>query len=103
MMNMPLIERAVKLAADCFEMENIAMTNDCIRKRVIDWYNHTDISDAYELATAAWLGDYDSNVNYDSIQETTQYLFTPEVVERYERGHYHIGEIEEAMNDANWQ
>lgn len=100
MVNMNLINEAVKLAADMFEMENRTIHNKTLEKRILKWYNHTDITDAYELAAAAWLGDYTEDIDYDSIVMTKGVLFPTEPIEIQ---HFHIGEIEEALNDAEWQ
>ena len=100
MVNMNLINEAVKLAAQLFEQENIAIHNDTIKNRIIDWYNHTDITDVEELAVAAWLGDYNGSITYDSILEVKDLMFPTQPLEMQ---YFHIGEIEEAMNDAKWQ
>lgn len=100
MVNMNLIKEAVDIAAKLFEQENIAMNNDAIENRIVGWYNHTDITDAYELAVAAWLGDYNGKMNYEDVLEVKELMFPTEPLEIH---NYHIGEIEEAMKDAEWQ
>lgn len=100
MVNMNLINEAVELAARLFEQECIAIHNNTIRKRIEGWYNHTDITDAHELAVAAWLGDYNGKMTYDDILEVKEMIFPTEPLELH---NFHIGEIEEALNDAEWQ
>lgn len=100
MVNMNLINEAVKLAARLFEQEGIAVNNEAIENSAKEWYNHTDITDAEELAAAVWIGEYNPKITYGNILDLKEMLFPTEPLEMQ---HFHIGEIEEAMRDEEWQ
>lgn len=100
MVNMNLINEAVKLAAHLFEQEGVAVNNEAIEKSAKEWYNHTDITNAEELAAAVWIGEYSPKLTYENILGLKEMLFPTEPLEMQ---NFHIGEIEEALNDAEWQ
>lgn len=100
MTNMNLIERATGMVVEFFELEGTAVDTESIRKRVTEWYNHTDITEPEMLASAAWIGEYNPKIKYQSIEEAKTVLYPEEPLEVQ---NYHIGEIEEALRDADWQ
>ena len=53
MMNLMLINETVRLIVEYNDFENIYETNENIRNRVIDWYNHTEITNSEMLAAVA--------------------------------------------------
>lgn len=125
MMNMRLIEEAVKLVVDLFEAEGIMENTDTIRARAIEWYNRTEIVDAEMLAAATITGSYQVGITWDDLlnwkefyfpsiplEETLAriggYLFDdiedfPSCEEMIAMENFHIGEIEAAQRDAMWQ
>lgn len=124
MMNMRLIEEAVKLVIDLYEAEGIMEATDTIRARAINWYERTEIVDAEMLAAATITGSYQVGTSWDDllvwkefyfpstpIEETIAriggYQFDEDVLgfeeEMLAMENFHIGEIEAAQRDAMWQ
>lgn len=101
MTNYKLIKEVVKTVSFLYEAKRITETNNSIEKRVLNWYNHTDIADFEMLVAAAWIGDYNLNITYDIIETVRDMLFSPSPLEGLTN--YHIGEIEEALHDEKWR
>lgn len=96
MTNMALINQVVKEVVYLYEAEHITENSDSIKRRTLNWYNHTDIADFETLVAAVWLGDYNKSVDYDVIIATRDMLF-PQIPVEYTN--FHIHEIEEALDD----
>lgn len=130
MMNMRLIEEAVKLVIDLYEAEGIMEATDTIRTRAINWYERTEIVDAEMLAAATITGSYQVGIFWDELLSWKEFYFpsTPieETIAKIGGYHFdndtmdwlnsamedeamlamenfHIGEIEAAQRDAMWQ
>lgn len=129
MINMRLIDEAVKLVVDLFEAEGIMESTATIRARAIEWYNKTEIVDAEMLAAATITGSYQVGTSWDDLLNWKEFYFpsTPieETIARIGGYHFdeetfdwlnsamedemlamenfHIGEIEAAQRDAMWQ
>lgn len=101
MTNWKLIDNVVDCLTAIYEAEHIMETRATLQKRVIDWYNHTDITDEQMLIAAAWLGVYDPSIKYEEIEDAKDALFL-EIYFPFEYTEIHIGEIEAALNDARW-
>ena len=99
MLNYSLIERAVVLVNEYHEANHICVNSDVICKQVTDWYNHTDIADEVILASAViGIGDY-KHTTLDELEQLVDSFFP---IEPLEFQFYHIGEIEDALEDLNW-
>lgn len=81
MMNMRLIEEAVKLVIDLYEAEGIMETTDTIRARAINWYNRTEIVDAEMLAAATITGSYQIGTSWDELLCWKEFYFPTTPVE----------------------
>ncbi len=124
MMNMRLIEDAVKLVIELYEAEGIMEATDTIRARAINWYERTEIVDAEMLAAATITGSYQVGTSWDDllvwkefyfpstpVEETIAriggYVFDEDMLgfeeEMLAMENFHIGEIEAAQRDAMWQ
>ena len=109
MINTRLIEAAVKIVIDYYEAEGIYEATDTIRKRAIDWYSHTEIVDAYELAAVTISGSFESGLKYNEIQEITRFFF-PEPLEEMNtyaeyiliHDNYSMEEIKGCDLNENW-
>lgn len=102
MTNCRLISSIIKNLAEIYEAEHIMVTRATLEKRVVNWYNHTDITDEKMLIAAAWLGDYNPSITYEEIEDARNALFL-EVYFPLELTEFHIGEIEAAMRDSEWR
>lgn len=100
MLNLSLIERAVILANEFYEANYIHIDSRVLREQIIDWYNHTDITDEIILATAAmWIGSYKDTITLEELEKIAADWFPQEPLELQ---CFHIGEIENALRDAEW-
>ena len=75
MTNWTLINDVVQCLTEIYEAEHIIETRVTIEKRVIEWYNHTDITDKQMLVAAAWLGNYTPSIKYEDIENARDALF----------------------------
>lgn len=99
MLNYSLIEKVTILVNEYYEANYIYINSNIIREQAIDWYNHTDITDEVILASAViGIGNY-KQIDLDKLEQLTENFFPTESLEMY---CYHIGEIEEALEDLNW-
>ena len=96
-MSINLILKAVELANEFLEAENIHVANAQLMKRAVKWYDHTEITDPETLAAVVLYGDFDPSIRIDDIEELTQFYFPTEPFELY------IGEIEAALKDEEWR
>lgn len=101
MTNWKLIDNVVDCLTAIYEAEHIMETRKSLQERVIEWYNHTDITDEQMLIAAAWLGTYDPSIKYEEIEDARDALFL-EVYIPLEYTEIHIREIEAAMNDSKY-
>lgn len=99
MMNMRLIEEAVKLVNEFYAAEGIYETNAVIISIATEWYNHTEIVDAETLAAVTMYGRYTPGLKVEDILHIKE-AFYPELP--LELTNFHIGEIEETLNDEFW-
>lgn len=99
MTNWTLINEATKEVSKLYEAERIMETEASIRKRVLDWYNHTDITELELLVAAAWLGGYHEAIEYDVIVATREMLYPQMPIEMY---NFHVSEYEMALADMKW-
>lgn len=115
MTNMRLIAETVKLINDYFEAENITATNQTITNQAIEWYNHSEITDAEMLAAAVMTyGNYKPGTTWDELEQLRDFYFPSDFIhfcscgvdenrdEAITMNHFHIGEIEAAQKDAMW-
>lgn len=102
MTNMNLIDKAVKLVQDYYAYENITELTEKTREKALSWYNHTEIVDAEMLAAAVIeYGDYSLRriVTWNELVSLQDFYFGVPV----EVGNFHIGEIENSLNDDMWR
>ena len=78
MMNMRLIEDAIKLVNEFYAAEGIYETNVVIREIAIEWYNHTEIVDAEMLAAVTMYGRYQAGLKWSDILRIKE-AFYPEL------------------------
>ena len=101
-----IISNAVALVNYIYEGEGIMETNDVIKHKVENWYNHTDLCDAEMLAAASMLGDYSSSITYTQIRDLAENCF-PEFFFSFALvGHadeYSIGDYEDSYRDFMWR
>ena len=81
MMNMRLIEDAVKLVIELYEAEGIMEATDTIRARAINWYERTEIVDAEMLAAATITGSYQVGTPWDDLLVWKEFYFPSTPVE----------------------
>ena len=99
MLNYSLIERATILVNEYHEANHIYVNSGFIRKQVTNWYSNTDITDEVILASAViGIGDY-KRTTLDELEQLAESFFPTEPLEFQ---YYHIGEIEDALEDLNW-
>lgn len=99
MMNERLINLAIDLVENYNAAEGIVEQRVSIDARARNWYNHTEIVDAEMLATAVILGDYCPHFSWEKLLNAKEFYFPSAPLELE---NYHIHEIEEALNDADW-
>lgn len=102
MTNWKLIDNVVDCLTAIYEAEHIMETRKTLQERVIEWYNHTDITDEQMLIAAAWLGTYDPSIKYKEIEDARDALFLEIYFPAFDSMNIYIGEIEEALNDELW-
>jgi hypothetical protein len=95
MMNLKLIEDAVSMVVEYFEYEHICENSDSIRKRVIDWYNNTDIADARTLAATAMSGSYVKGITWNEIMKIEDFFYPENPYDNF-----YIGDIEASYYDC---
>lgn len=100
MMNERLIAEAVKMVVDYFEYEGIYEETKSIDTRARDWYSHTEITEPQMLAAVVISGPFVPGILYNEIKEIEEFYFPSEPINF---GNFHIGEIEEALNDEFWR
>lgn len=125
MISTKLIEDAVKLVINLFEVENIMESTATIKARAIEWYNNIEMTDAEMLAAATIIGSYQIGTSWNDLLEWKEFYFpsapieeTIEKISDYQFDEYssptieeamlamenfHIGEIEAAQRDFIWQ
>lgn len=98
MRNERLIDEARKLCFEYMENNNIdAMQwSQTINKRLVDWYDNTEITDAEKLAAVALHCDFEPGHNWKWVQVIKEEYFPTMPIEV---GEIHISEIEEALFD----
>lgn len=104
MLNMRLIDEAVRLAENYYEANLLRCNSNNIRTEAINWYSNTEIVDAEMLAavvlTYACIPEIIAEITWDRLLQLKEFYFPTVPFEYVEFG---IGEIEEAMNDAFWR
>ena len=89
------VETAVKMAVDLLEANHIMNDTDSIYRRVMTWYEHTDIADPEILAACALTGkDWFPGATYDMMLEAKEEWFPHNPYDEYA-----IWEIEDAQHD----
>ena len=91
MVNCKLINEAADLAIAYYEANDLVCDSYNIKRRVRDWYNHTDIADAELLAAAAIESEYNCAIDYDTIIMWWIYYFPKTPVEYSEN--IHVSEL----------
>ncbi|AXF52435.1 MAG: hypothetical protein [Caudoviricetes sp.] len=114
MLNMKLIEAALGLIEERNEIEGITNNRENYSNIVLEWYNHSDITDAETLAALALDGkNYNSTMRYNEIKRIKELYFgsiddlinSPYSPEEYYLDYmekYGIDEIEMAQRDMEW-
>ena len=100
MMNTRLIEDAINLVTEYNEVEGIYETYEDIKARAINWYNHTEITEAEMLAAVMLTGDFNPGMTWREIEEARAFFFPCEPLEFH---NFHIGEVEAALRDERWR
>ena len=124
MMNVRLIEDAVRMVANLFEAEGIYEQTSAIRERATEWYLKIKPVDPEMLAAATITGSYKVGTSWSELLEWKEFYFpsTPidetlaiiggfrledEVFDDYEAmielHNFHIGDIEMSLRDATWR
>lgn len=123
MMNIRLIEKAVRFAIDLLESEGIMESTSTIRARVEEWYNKTEIVDAEMLAAAAITGSYQAGTSLDDLLRWKEFYFPSTPIEEtiakisgyldeedfkfkedtLAMENFHVNEIEAAERDLLWR
>lgn len=98
MTNWTLINEVVKYITNLYEAEGITETTKSIEARTLNWYNNTDFAEFETLAAAVYLSDFSKNIDYELIMATRETLFF-DIDIPLELTNFHIGEIEESLND----
>ena len=99
MLNMSLINAAVKVVEDFFNAEGIYEDVETIKTRAINWYNYTKIVEVEMLAAATISGEYQIGMSWDDVLKIKEFYF-PSIPIELEN--YHISEIEAAQHDCLW-
>lgn len=94
MMNVRLIQEAIKLVNDYYDAQRKQEQNAVIIERAVNWYNNTEIVDAEMLAAMVIYGPYTPAISWNKCIEIKEYFFPTLPLEFT---HFHIGEIEEAL------
>ena len=81
MMNCKLINEAADLAIAHYEANGLVCDSYNIRRRVEDWYNHSDIADAELLAAAAIESEYECGADYNTILSWRDHYFPDAPIE----------------------
>ena len=100
MLNEKLVQAAIEIVISYLEAENIYEETKTIRKRAIDWYNHTEIVDPQMLAAVVISGEYKS-ISWDEVIEIENFYFP--LILPLEFTELSIGEIEESLHDEFWR
>ncbi len=95
--NRRLYEEVFKIVVDAFEYEHILMDNKTIDRRITDWYNHTDYTDAETLAALVMYSDYKSHITPKDVEEIKEFFFPSAPSFKI-----HISEIEMALHDYDF-
>ena len=98
MVNINLIEEAIKLAIEYYEANGLTVDTKSIKRRVLDWYNYSDIADAEILAAAAIESEYECGADYDTILEWKEFYF-PETPIEYQ-GYISTQEIKDYVYEC---
>ena len=98
MVNCKLINEAVDLAIEHYEVNGRVCDSYNIRRRVQDWYNHSDIADAEILAAAAIESEYECGADYDTILAWKEFYF-PETPIEYQ-GYVSTQEIKDYIYEC---
>ncbi len=92
-------ETAITLVIENFEINRIACDTKCIRNRVYDWYNNSDVTDPEMLAACALEGiDWFPGATYKLMLEMKERWFPKDPYDEI-----FIGDIEMAQADMAWQ
>lgn len=85
MTNWNLINEVVKFVVEAYAEEDISETEESIRLRAIDWYNHSDISDFELLTAAVWWGESWDRASMKTVERVCRLLFPqePEFLNEY--------------------
>lgn len=75
MLNKKLIAEALEIISSYYEDSGIAVNTQLYRDRLIDWYNHSDITDAETLAAVAMETEYDATLKWNDIEHIWNYYF----------------------------
>lgn len=104
MLNMRLINEAVKLVENYYEVNLLSCHSHNIKTEAINWYSNTEIVDAEMLAavvlTYACIPEIIAKITWDKLLQLKEFYFPTVPFEYTEFG---VDEIEEAMNDAFWR
>lgn len=89
MTNLILINKAVTTLEEIYESKNIQESRKSIESRILDWYNHTDITEEEMLVAAAWIGNYSPSISFETIEDIREALFVEPLIPREFRGLSH--------------
>jgi len=92
------VEAAVLLVVENFEVNQIVCDTNCIRNRILTWYEHSDVTDPEVLAACALEGkDWYPDATYEDMLNAKEWWFPKNPYDEIS-----IWEIEEAQNDIKW-
>ena len=92
------VEQAVALVNEYYEVNRISCDTNSIYKRVLSWYNNSDVVDPEMLAACALLGtDWFPEATYKMMVDAKNYWFPQDNYDEIS-----IGEIEAAQHDTMW-
>lgn len=100
MMNEKLIAEAVKMVIEYFENEGIYEETKTLDARARKWYSNTEIVEPQMLAAVVMSGDFIPGITWNEIKQIEEFFFPSEPIEFT---NFHIGEIEEALDDELWR
>lgn len=93
------VEAAVALVIENLEANRISCNTECIRNRVLSWYNHSDIVDVEMLAGCTLMGrDWFPDATYQYMIDAKNWWFPQDPYNEIS-----IWEIEAAQRDAIWR
>lgn len=96
--NRSIIEAALDEAIAYCEQEGIYDNIEAMEMRAIDWYNEGYICDINTLVALILTGHFFNKEDFKNKEQIKEFYFPEEI----DDSNYHIGEIEESLDDIFW-